>query len=85
MKVAYYSDPSHGWVKVSKKLLKKLGIADKISTYSYMRGDYAYLEEDCDASLFHAAMKNHGKTIEYVEKTTNRSSKIRSYVHYRAD
>ena len=34
-----YSDPGHAWVKVSRKLLVKLGIADKITLYSYQRGD----------------------------------------------
>ena len=42
MKLFYYQDPGHGWIKVSNNLLNKLAINDKISSYSYMRKDYAY-------------------------------------------
>lgn len=47
-----YDDARHGWFKVSKYLLSNLGLSDKITDFSYMKGNYAYLEEDCDASLF---------------------------------
>jgi hypothetical protein len=46
-----YDDPGHGWLRVKISELKNLGIAGKVSGYSYMRGNYASLEEDCDASL----------------------------------
>jgi len=82
MKFQMYSDPGHGWIKVKKSLLIKLGIADKISTYSYMRKDDAYLEEDRDASLLISALKAKGKTFEYKESVSNKSSKIRSYDYY---
>ena len=48
----FYEDASHGWLEVPKSLLKELGIADQISSYSYQSGDMAYLEEDADLSLF---------------------------------
>ena len=83
MKFQLYSDPGHGWVKVKKSVLVKLGIADKISSYSYMRNDDAFLEEDCDASVLVAALKANGKTFEYKESISNKSSKIRSYDCYR--
>ena len=47
-KYMFYQDPGHGWVKVFVKELEQLGIADKISSFSYRRKDFAYLEEDCD-------------------------------------
>ena len=47
-KFDFYSDSSHGWAKVPKSLLKELGIEKSVSSYSYMRDDYAYLEEDCE-------------------------------------
>lgn len=46
-----YADPSHAWVKVRIAELDKLGISRYISEFSYVRGDYAYLEEDQDASI----------------------------------
>lgn len=82
MKFTIYSDPSHGWCKVNRDLLKKLGIADKISIYSYQRKDAVYLEEDCDLGLLIEALKKAGKTFEYREMVSNKSSKIRSYDNY---
>lgn len=78
----FYCDPGHGWVKVAKDLLKYLGIEKEITPYSYQRGNYAYLEEDCDASTLITALQ--AKNIEYSfrEHHTNRSSKIRSYSMY---
>ena len=78
----YYQDPSHGWVKVPIKTLIKLNIAHKITTYSYMRGLYAYLEEDCDLSSFLAAADAAGIKIVLREYNSNKQSKIRSYASY---
>jgi hypothetical protein len=44
----HYTDPGHGWVEVPRALLHELGIADKITGYSYQRGEDVFLEEDCD-------------------------------------
>ena len=55
----FYEDASHGWLEVPKSLLKELGIADQISSYSYQSGDMVYLEEDADLSLF---INKYGKT-----------------------
>ena len=51
-KIKFISDDGHGWAKVTKKELERLGIADKVSGCSYTRGEYAYLEEDCDMGTF---------------------------------
>ena len=83
MKFNFYSDPGHGWLKVKKSLLAKLGIAEKISPYSYMRGEFAYLEEDCDFSVFYHAMESIQKPVEYKQHRSEKSSKIRSYNTYR--
>jgi len=52
MTYTYIVDSGHGWLKVPHSELRTLGIADKISLYSYSNGSYAYLEEDCDAGVF---------------------------------
>ncbi len=44
-KFHYYSDPGHCWLKVRISLLEELGIADQISSYSYVMGEWAYLED----------------------------------------
>lgn len=54
----WHIDSGHGWLEVSKAKLTKLGIAQKISGYSYEKGLKAYLEEDCDASIFFEAYFN---------------------------
>jgi hypothetical protein len=79
-----YSDPSHGWVKVPLSFLQKLGIANQISYYSYYRKGHAYLEEDCDASLFLRVFREkHGEMPKFREYTArSKSSKIRSYDNY---
>ena len=84
MKFTYYTDPGHGWVKVPRSLLAKLGINHKISTYSYERGDNVYLEEDCDLSHLYQALESRGTPVKLMTSHTNRSSKIRSYNHYSA-
>jgi len=62
----YISDPGHGWIKCNKSLLEELGIAGRISSYSYMLGDYAYLEEDCDASILCGALNDNGIEFQFV-------------------
>lgn len=79
----FYSDPSHSWLKVSKWDLQALNIADKISTYSYMNGNNAYLEEDCDAEIYLNALKNAGLSYNIEEKVSGYDqSVIRSYNSY---
>ena len=77
-----YSDPGHGWIKVSKKLIAKLNIADKITAFSYQRGDQVFLEEDCDASLFVQTLELKGIKPVFKQFNSNKSSKIRSYNSY---
>jgi hypothetical protein len=60
----YYSDPGHGWLEVKLDELVELGIKNKISHYSYIRGDAVFLEEDCDMSTYMNAMESKGLTIK---------------------
>lgn len=48
----FYHDPGHGWLEVPLSEILELGIADKITVFSYLNGHMAYLEEDQDAPLF---------------------------------
>ena len=54
MKYAFYSDPSHGWLKVSTEEINQLAITRDISSNSFISacGKYAFLEKDNDAELF---------------------------------
>ena len=81
--IKVFADPGHAWARVAKSKLVKLGIADKISTYSYMNGSNAFLEEDCDLSTLISALRGRGYEIKFNESHTNRYSKIRNYQTYK--
>lgn len=77
-----YTDPGHGWLKVPMRHPVFQSIKEKVSHYSYVRGEYAYLEHDCDASLFILALNEHGYSYRIRIHGTDRRSKIRSYDNY---
>ena len=54
MKYAFYSDPEHGWLKVSIEEINQLAITQDISAGSFISacGKYAFLEKDNDAEFF---------------------------------
>lgn len=75
----FYQDPGHGWAKAPISLLHYLNIAQGISPYSYIRGQYAYLEEDGDLSRLLSAAAAACIDIKLRDFHTNKQSKIRSY------
>lgn len=83
-----YADPGHSWAKVPKRLLRELGIAHKITPYSYQRGEFAYLEEDVDAPRFAEAMlvekdiAVQWREVQWREHIRNDESRIRDYDRY---
>ena len=80
--ITVYADPGHAWAKVSKKELTKLGIAGEISGCSYEKGEYVFLEEDCDLEKYILALRAKGIAYRFKENHTNRQSKIRNYYRY---
>lgn len=84
-KIKFYSDPGHGWGAVKRKVLVDLGIADKITFYSYQKGQTVYLEEDCDLPTLTTALATKGVTVSYIEKNSpHKYSPIRNYESYKA-
>ena len=81
--IKIFADPGHAWARFPKSKLVSLGIADKITTYSYQNGDNAFLEEDCDLYTLIKALGDRGYEIKFNESHTNRQSKIRSYQPYK--
>jgi hypothetical protein len=73
------TDSGHGWLSVPLEELKKLGIADKISAYSYITAKRAYLEEDVDAATFLDAA---GIDIKSIPTTYSTTAKCRGYAAY---
>ncbi len=76
----FYSDPGHAWLEVPMEELETLGIARKISRYSYHKDGLAYLEEDQDAYVYIQARKLAGKCeLEFKFTESNSLSPIRGY------
>jgi hypothetical protein len=81
--IKVFADPGHAWARFPKAKLVSLGIADKITTYSYQNGSNAFLEEDCDLGTLITALRNRGYEIKFNESHTDRRSKIRGYQTYK--
>jgi hypothetical protein len=79
MKLKYYTDPGHGWLAIKPKVLNDLEVADKITVFSYQKGQTVYLEEDCDAFLVMQKLSEKGITVTFDRKHTNNRSPIRNY------
>lgn len=80
IKVKVFNDPGHGWLRIRKADVERLGIGGEITRYSYQKGQYAYLEEDCDAGLAIDKAKELGIPLVHEESSwSNRSSTIRNY------
>lgn len=79
----FYSDAGHGWMAVKKSELVELGIAEKISRCSYVKGNTVYLEEDGDCLCFFNAFEaKFGIPPRYETTFHKGSSPIRNYFHY---
>ena len=78
-----YSDPGHAWIKVSKKHLTKFfGHAwrKSFTCFSYERGEFTYLEEDCDAASFINKLNESGIKLVLRERGQAKwYSRIRNY------
>ena len=83
-RIKTYSDPQHGWAKVSFKSLLKLGLVNKITGYSYVSKclNYVFLEEDHDLTLYVNALKERNIEYKFIESWTNNQSRIRNYASY---
>jgi|SRR5665647_1474516 len=78
----YTQDPGHGWIAVPRAELRELGIADQITSYSYVKSGVAYLEEDQDATTWSRAFQaKYGRQPDLVERHVN-STPIRRYAQY---
>lgn len=78
----FFSDSGHAWIKVPVNLLTELNIADKVSSYSYYRAGFGYLEEDCDLTLFfNAYLARFGQDPKLRPRYSDRS-KIRNYASF---
>lgn len=84
LKLTQFSDGGHSWLAVKRKLLIKLNILEKISGYSYQKGETVYLDEDCDLAIFLKAYFKGEILCEWwnqfdIKKSYQNNSPIRSY------
>ena len=83
IKIKVFADPGHAWARFPKSRLVKLGIADKITPYSYQNGANAFLEEDYDLGILVQALQDRGYECRFHRTSAGtKSSKIRSYAPY---
>lgn len=78
----FYHDAAHGWLAVKLKVLVDLGIADKVSKHSYIKGQTVYLEEDTDMPVYIDAQKARGVTVNAVAIDHGKRSIVRNYNIY---
>lgn len=78
----FIEDPGHGWLEVPIAQILALGLRDKISSYSYRKGTMAYLEEDCDASVFLDAFREQYGTAPALDRVCQDPTPIRSYARF---
>ena len=93
LNVLWHSDCGHAWLEVDKDILKKLGISNKISRFSYENNGKAFLEEDCDAHIFfeyYFGQSEWFKNEQYLkiaqnidEKNYSGEAPIRNYNEYK--
>lgn len=76
----FHSDSGHGWLEVPKSMARRHLRENygQISCFSRMQGDLLYLEEDSDAPLLLAAMRDAGLDIKFEEEEVD-VSPIRQY------
>ncbi len=55
--LTFISAPGHGWLRVPLVDIAALGLETVISSYSFIDGHFAYLEEDADGTVYLAALR----------------------------
>jgi len=78
----FYSDPGHAWLEVTRTEIKKLGLADQISSCSYQHEKHVYLEEDCDMPLFVKAQGWNPSSSMPIREVFQDQTPIRGYQPY---
>lgn len=88
IKLKWYSDPGHSWLRISRKNAEELGILESITAFSYESEKYLFLEEDRDAGIAIEALNETLKTRPDLQATflleshAKDRSHVRKYDHY---
>jgi hypothetical protein len=81
--LVFHEDSAHGWLAVPHRPLQQLGVAHRISPYSYADADTAYLEEDEDQHIFLDAAEAASWHVEFESSYVDGFSPIRGLPRYR--
>ena len=77
MELHWFTDGSHSWLRVPRKMVFEAGLASQVSRFSYEKRltvhgtvveDVVFLEEDCDAPLFINTWRGTGMSFDFVER-----------------
>jgi len=79
--ITLHTDPGHGWAEIDRKELFDLGIAAKITRFSYQKGNKVFLEEDCDLYTFCKALEENDIQYRFDEQYKNHTP-IRNYLRF---
>ena len=74
----YFVGDTKGWVEVRKSELAKANVLDLISTCSYEKGEYIYLDEDIDFSFF-LCLFNDNTELEKIQVKDNYFNQYKIY------
>jgi hypothetical protein len=82
--VRFIEDSAHGWALVTRDELAELGIADEISPYSYQRGPWVALEEDCDLGRYMLAQEARGVIVTLRNEYQDGEAYVRRWQRYQS-
>ena len=77
----FHNDGGHGWLECNREMISSTGIAERISKYSYQRGNDVFLEEDCDMPLLLNALRERSIGV-VVNDMYQDESPVREYERY---
>jgi hypothetical protein len=81
----YHQDSGHGWLEVPVGEIRAMGLEKRITPYSYLYRDKAYLEEDLDAGTFLDIRKLLPKPVAIQNNHMDGMCYIRDFPHYKAE
>jgi hypothetical protein len=87
LKFRVFEDPGHAWIEVPMWLIRRLQIHDKITQFSYVKGNMVYLEEDCDYATFRTAYREQLQSLPVLieGESVKNDSPVRNYRRYDVD
>ena len=74
----FYFDSGHGWLEVTYEELIDLGIAKRITNWSYRDGEKVYLEEDIDVGTYIDAVKEQRGLVVTVKNLNVADNPLRN-------